>query len=158
VNDWLVESWPLSSDQVEGTRSKIGKVMRRIVFLLASLGLLIGPGLADAPQLPSTVKQLKGQEIAKFLDGKKFDLTIYDADAETTATSNWDWKSKQVYGDYVYKGTPGTFKNAWIVKGNTNCAEKSGKKWICQKIYVDGDTMYEVNAKGKIHAVSKLAK
>jgi len=83
---------------------------------------------------------------------------IYDADVETTATSNWDWESKQFYGEHVYKGTPGTFKKVCIVKGNTNCTENSGKKWICQKIYVDGDTMYELNAKGKIHAVSKLTK
>jgi hypothetical protein len=30
--------------------------MRRIIFFLVSLGLMIGPGLADAPQLPSTAK------------------------------------------------------------------------------------------------------
>jgi hypothetical protein len=66
---------------------------------------------------------------------------VYDADAETTATSNWDCKSKQFYGDYVYKGTPGTFKKVCILKGYTNGAEKSGKTWICQRIYVDSDTL-----------------
>lgn len=108
--------------------------------------------------MPPTAKQLSGKEIPKFLHGKKFSVVIYDADAPIEATANWDWNKKRVYGDFVYQGSKGSFDNAWIIKGNESCGEKSAKgALICQKIFIDGKVMYEVNRKGKVHAVSKPA-
>lgn len=127
-----------------------------MVFLVASV--LATPLLAEDASLPVSAKQLKAKEISTFLDGKRFNIVIYDADAPITASTRWDWKKKTVSGDFVYKGQSGHFENEWKIKGDTSCAEKDAKgKWICQKIYTDGDVMYEVNSKGSVHAISKPA-
>ena len=132
--------------------------MIRLAIAAFVSAALSTPVLAEEASVPASAKQLTGKEIPTFLDGKKFDIVIYDADAPITATTNWDWKKKKVSGDFVYKGKTGHFENDWKIKGDTSCAEKDPKgKWICQKVFVDGDVMYEVNAKGAVHAISKPA-
>ena len=128
----------------------------RIFATLAAL-LVVTPSLAQTPALPADAVQLKGAEIGAYLDGKQFATTIYDADALIVATVNWNLKKGLVFGTYEVNGTKGEFSNEWTQKGDTSCGERSAKgTLICQKVYVAGDTMYEVNKKGKIHAVSQL--
>jgi hypothetical protein len=110
----------------------------------------------QAQEVPRSAKQLMGDQIPEFLHGKKFNVKIVDADAPITATTNWNWNTKKVKGTFDYKGQKGNFENDWVVKDGTSCAEKTPEgKWVCQKIFVDGNTMYEVNAKGKLHAISE---
>jgi len=129
--------------------------MRTSILSGAAALLIVSSAFAQTPEVPPTAKQLKGNEIAKYLDGKTFALTVYDAGGDLTATIRWDWKAKKNSGNYVFNGKKGTFENDWTIKGDTNCGEKNSKgKWVCQKIFVDGSTMYEVTSKGKLHAVS----
>lgn len=112
---------------------------------------------AQTPALPADAVQLKGKDIGAYLDGKSFSTVIYDGDAIINATVNWDLQKGLVYGDYSVGDTKGKFENPWIIKGNTSCGEKNANgAWVCQKVFVSGSTMYEVNKAGQIHAVSKL--
>ena len=130
--------------------------MKRLYIAVLASALSLSSAYTQAEEMPKSAKQLTGDQIPEFLDGKKFDVKIVDADAPITATTNYNWNTKKIKGTFEYKGQKGEFENDWIVKGETSCGEKTPKgKWICQKIFIDGDTMYEVNAKGKLHAISK---
>lgn len=131
--------------------------MRLTPSVVFAATLIASTALAETPTLPADAVQLKGAEIGSYLDGKRFSVVIYDAEVSIKATINWDLARGLVYGDYVANGTKGKFENQWIIKGNTSCGEKTAKgTWVCQKIFVSGDTMYEVNKAGGVHAVSKL--
>ena len=131
--------------------------MQAALSTFLAFTLLAAPSFAQTPTLPGDAVQMKGSEIGAYLDGKRFATIIYDGEAQIDATVNWDLKKGIVYGDFNMNGTKGKFKNPWIVKGDTSCGEKTAKgAWVCQKVFVSGDTMYEVNKKGKLHAVSKL--
>ena len=129
----------------------------RLTFMSVLLAAMVaGSAQAESPKLPSTATQLSGEELSGWMDGKKFNVVIYDAEVPLTAKINWDLAGKRVYGTYVAGDAKGKFDNPWVIKGDTSCAEKaSDGKWICQRIFVDGEVMYEVNSNGKIHAVSK---
>jgi hypothetical protein len=130
--------------------------MRHLYIAVLASTLALISSSTQAQEMPKGAKQLTGDQITEFLNGKKFNVKIVDADAPIMATTNWNWKTKKVKGTFNYKGQKGKFENDWAIKNNTSCAEKTPEgKWICQKIFVDGDTMYEVNAKGKLHAISE---
>jgi len=131
--------------------------MRLTMSALVAAVTFAATASAQTPALPADAVQLKGGDIAAYLDGKRFAVAIYDADAPIKATVNWDLKNAIVFGDFEMNGTRGKFENPWIIKGNTSCGEKTAKgAWVCQEVYVSGSVMYEVNKKGQIHAVSKL--
>ena len=128
----------------------------RMCALLSALTIAFAVQ-AETPTLPADAVQLKGDDIAAYLDGKRFSTVIYDADAIINATVNWDFKRGVVYGHFSMGETKGKFENPWTIKGNTSCGERTAKgALVCQKIFVSGSTMYEVNKAGKIHAVSKI--
>lgn len=126
------------------------------------LPVLVGVVLAttaysETPSLPAEARQLSGSEIAEWLDGKSLAVEIFDAGVPIKATTNWDASGKRVSGTFVANGTKGKFDNEWIIKGDTSCTEKTAKgAWICQKIFILGDTMYEVTKKGQLHAISTV--
>ena len=119
--------------------------------------VLATPLMAEAPALPADAVQLKGKEIAAYLHGKRFSTTIYDGPELIKATVNWDFNANRVFGDFSVNGTKRKFDNPATVKGDTSCGEKSADgTWVCQRVFVKGNMMYEVNKAGQIHAVSKL--
>jgi hypothetical protein len=130
--------------------------MRFPLFIVVAALSALSPALAETPNLPADAVQLKGQEIGAYLDGKRFSTVIYDAEVLIEATVNWDLKKGIVFGDFKMNGEKGKFENEWVIKGNTSCGEKTAEgKWVCQKVYVGDGVMYEINKKGKLHAVSK---
>jgi hypothetical protein len=129
--------------------------MQRKPLILSICVLFAIPANAQTPSVPAEAKQLSGAEIGAWLDGKSLSVEIFDAGVPVTATTNWDLARQRVSGDFNANGTTGNFDNEWTIQGDTSCAEKSSDgAWICQKIFVLGDTMYEVTADGKLHAVS----
>ena len=131
--------------------------MRSTLFVALAVAFLAIPLMAEAPTLPADAAQLKGKAIAAYLHGKSFSTTIYDGPELIKATVNWDFNAGHVFGEYSRNGTKGTFDNPVTIKGDTSCGEKSADgKWVCQRVFVKGDMMYEVNKAGQIHAISKL--
>ncbi|SDL70647.1 hypothetical protein [Aliiruegeria lutimaris] len=126
------------------------------IFWLALLSSTAATS-AETPKLPKGAIQLDGAEIVQWLNGKTFrNVVIYDASVPITATTNWNSTKMRVSGTYVAGGNKGKFDNEWIINGDTSCTEKTADgKWICQKVFMLGDVMYEVNRKGKLHAISK---
>src|SRR4029078_4691735 len=98
--------------------------MRAEYWITVTSIWLASTAQAQEPKIPESAKQLKGDEITSFLDGKTFDVVVYDAGAPLTATTIWNWKQKKVTGTYDYNGQKGEINNDWKVKGATNCAEK----------------------------------
>lgn len=129
------------------------------VLAIATLFILGTPLalFADTPKLPKDAVPLTGAQIGEWLNGRKFtSVVIYDADVPIVATTKWNLAKKRVSGSYDANGNKGKFNNEWVIEGDTSCTEKTADgKWICQKVYVVGDVMYEVNSAGKVHAISK---
>lgn len=128
-------------------------------FVLAALASVALPAvaLAEAPAVPAEAKQLKGAEIGQWIDGKTFDVEVFDAKFPIVAESSWDLAKARVGGTYSSNGETGNFEREWKIKGNTSCSYSNAiSKWECYKIYVLGDTMYEVTRKGAVHAISKV--
>ena len=124
------------------------------IKLLACI-MLATAAQSETPTLPAEAKQLTGAEIGPWLDGKSLSVEIFDAGIPITATTNWDLASKRVSGNFLANGEQGTFDNEWIIKGDTSCTEKTAEGgWICQRIFVLDNTMFEITKKGKMHAVS----
>lgn len=131
--------------------------MKRLSIALLACVTIATAAHAEAPAVPAEAKQLKGDEIGAWLDGKSLSVEIFDAEVPIKATTNWDLAAKRVSGTFDANGQKGSFDNEWIIKGDTSCTEKTAAgKWICQKIFVLGDTMYEVTKKGAVHAVSTV--
>ena len=131
--------------------------MRNFMHTLFATLILATSANAQTPALPADAVQLKGAEIGAYLDGKTFSVVIHDAEVPIKATVNWDLKKAIVYGTFTANGTKDKFQNDWIIKGNTSCGEKTAKgALVCQKIFVSGNTMYEVNKAGQVYAVSTI--
>lgn len=130
----------------------------RMIALMPSF-LLIGTAqiaIADmspvAPEIPAQ-PPLKSDEIIKLLDGKSYQFKDYDQ--SVTGTTNWDYKSHTVSGDYDFAGIKkGTYTAQWTVKDDKSCTTDHFQGTVCQTVYAFGDGFMEVNAKGKVHAVS----
>lgn len=131
--------------------------MQPVRLALLVLAIFSTSVRAETPSLPADAKQLTGAEIGAWLDGKSLSVEIFDAEVPITATTNYDLAAGKVSGTFEANGEKGTFSNEWIIKGDTSCGERTANgALICQKIFVKGDTMYEVTKKGKLHAVSKV--
>lgn len=128
-------------------------------FAVVALAILSTPLalFAETPKLPKDAVQLSGAQIGEWLDGRKFgNVVIYDADVSIVAKTKWNFAKKRVSGSFDANGNKGKFNNEWVIEGDTSCTEKTADgKWICQKVFVVGDVMYEVNSAGKLHAVSQ---
>lgn len=123
-----------------------------LVFALTSTS-----AWAETPGVPADARQLTGAEIGAWLDGKSLSVEIFDAEVPIKATTNWDLAAGRVSGTFNANGKKGRFDNEWVIKDDTSCTEKTAKgAWICQKIFVKDDTMYEVTKKGVLHAISKV--
>ena len=131
--------------------------MKLTTTILFALVLGATAAQCETPTVPAEAKQLSGAEIGTWLDGKSLSVEIFDAGTPITATTNWDLAGQRVSGNFVANGEKGTFENEWIIKGDTSCAEKTAEgAWICQKVFVLDNMMYEVTKKGKLHAVSTV--
>lgn len=129
--------------------------MQRTTLTMLALLFLATAAQSETPAVPAEAKQLSGAEIGAWLDGKSLSVEIFDAGIPITATTNWDFAGQRVSGDFEANGEKGTFDNEWILEGDTSCTEKTADgAWICQSIFVLDNTMYEVNQKGELHAVS----
>ena len=123
------------------------------VFLVAGITRIAAADMpAVAPEIPSG-PPLKSDEIIKLLDGKSYQFKDYDQ--PVTGTTNWDYKSHTVSGDYDFAGIKkGTYTAQWTVQGDKSCTTDHFQGTVCQTVYAFGDGFMEVNAKGKVHAVS----
>ena len=129
--------------------------MKSISVALLACIVFATAAQSETPTVPAEAKQLTGVELGTWLDGKSLSVEIFDAGIPITATTNWDLANQRVSGDFTANGENGTFDNEWIIKGDTSCTEKTAEgAWICQKIFVLDNVMYEVTKKGKLHAVS----
>jgi hypothetical protein len=133
--------------------------MRSLLGAVAVLGIIssLSPNAhANDPKIPDGAKPLSGTEVVALLDGRTFKFTGYDQ--PIVGTTKWDAKSQTVSGDYVWAKTEkGTFTVKWFIDGDKNCIQEPDKDPVCQTVYATDNGFMEINAKGKVHAVSVLA-
>jgi hypothetical protein len=124
-----------------------------VAFLVVGIGDIAAADMSPVPPEIPTQPPLKTDEIIKLLDGKSYQFKDYDQ--LVTGTTNWDYKSHTVSGDYDFAGIKkGTYTAQWTVTGDKSCTTDHFQGTVCQTVYAFGDGFIEVNAKGKVHALS----
>jgi hypothetical protein len=107
-----------------------------------------------APTLPAAAKKATLAEFAAAANGKNVFITVYDMGKPIVAYGRWDMKKKRVTGEYIEAGAKkDKFMTKFTVKDDTICV---GKQQDCYSYHLDGNTFYEVNADGSLHAKSVI--
>lgn len=113
---------------------------------------------ASAATLPASAKKATMDEFKALADGKAVTVEIYDIGVPVTATLTWNWKKKQITGSALVNGKDKIkVKTKLSFKDDKACADDKGKP-NCHAIFIDGESFYEVNDDGSVHAMSTLKK
>lgn len=149
-------AWLPSGRNIAGAGPVTPGIVAMAAVIALSLPMLaIRPASADMSSDPVIPDQppLKNDQIIQLLDGKTYKFTDYDQ--SVTGTTHWDFKAHTVSGDYDFAGIKkGTYTAQWTVTGDKSCTTDHFQGTVCQTVYPYGTGFMEVNAKGKVHAVS----
>ncbi len=104
--------------------------------------------------MPPTAKKLSGKEISALYDGLTIHFNNFTINQPLTGTDTYDLKRRTHQGTYSIGGKSGTFSGSARVKGNQFCHREGDSKEHCAFVYVDGQTIYEANAKGVVESVN----
>lgn len=109
--------------------------------------------LTSNPQLPSGLKKINAVRLLELVKGKRIIAEIFDFSGPAIADVKWDLKKKKVTGKYIAGGKEGKANAKFVVKSDTLCFP-DGKKDNCYDYYETTDGYIEMNAEGKVHAIS----
>lgn len=123
--------------------------------IIAIVGSSAGAYAAKAPSLPPGAKKLSGKEIVALYDGSAVDFDNYTMVMSLAGTGRYDFKHKSIAGNFVMGDKKGKFTGSIRIKGDRFCYKVNAPKETCVSIYVDGDDIYEVNAKGIVTSKNK---
>jgi hypothetical protein len=108
----------------------------------------------DTLILPQTAKLLDKAGVMATYDGKKFAWSHPNTD-HVTGTANFDLKNGFANGTWKDGKDTGEWEARVTFKGDQYCYEARGKgkkkynKMVCNLVYLDGTTTYEVDPKTK---------
>lgn len=126
--------------------------MTRIAFIGILLASTVPVLAMDGPSLPPTAKKLTKDQFIALLDGKTFSYKSYNHDKLVTGKTKFDFKAMTYSGTYPSNGKAANYGPLPLsISGDTYCYDKT-----CDgsgAIYLDGTTIYEVNAAGKVGEV-----
>jgi len=123
--------------------------MRYVVSIGLLLAFLTPAYSLDGPTLPTTAKKLTKEEIVTLMDGKTFKYKSYNKAKLMTGETTFDFKKGVYSGTYAgkpYSPQPLSMNSSAYCYDKT-CPEGSGA------VYVDGNTIYEVNGAGAVGEV-----
>jgi hypothetical protein len=108
----------------------------------------------DTLMLPPTAKLLDKAGIMAAYDGKKYSWSHPNTD-KVTGTANFDLKNGMASGVWNDGKTSGEWEAKVTFKGDQYCFEARGKgkkkynKMVCNLVYLDSTTTYELDPKTK---------
>ncbi len=124
-------------------------------ILLATTALFASRATAkDKVVLPATAQLLDAAGVLATYDGKQFAWAHPNTD-KVTGTVMFDLKNGVMNGGWKAGKDTGEFEGKVTFKGDQYCFEARGKgqkkydKMVCNLVYLDGTTTYEVNPKTK---------
>jgi len=132
--------------------------MKRVLttsLLIAALTLPVLAAAPTPPTLPPTAKKLTGPEIVKLYDGATITWNNFTQKTEMAGTTTFDFKKGTQTGTWEGGGKKGTFTGKIRVKGDLWCYKIGNNKETCDSVYMDGQDIYEVNAKGVVDSQNK---
>ena len=109
----------------------------------------------EAPKVPASAKKLTGAEITLLYDNATIAFDNFTQKSSVTGTATFDLKKKTSKGTWESGGQSGNFTGAVQVKGDKWCYVNGNKKQVCDSVYMDGDDIYEVNAKGIVDSKNR---
>lgn len=119
-----------------------------------SMSLIQGAKAKDALMLSPNAKLLDKAGVMATYDGKQFAWSHPNTD-RVTGTANFDLKNGLASGTWTDGKKSGEWESKVTFKGDQYCYEARGKgqkkygKMVCNLVYLDGSTTYEVDPKTK---------
>lgn len=125
-----------------------------VLSLFLSTGLIESTKAKDTLMLPKTAKLLDKAGVMATYDGKKFSWSHPNTD-HLTGNVNFDLKKGYADGIWNDGKKSGEWEGKITFKGDQYCFETRGKgnkkynKMVCNLVYLDGTTTYELDPKTK---------
>lgn len=125
-----------------------------VLSLFLSTSLIESTKAKDTLMLPKTAKLLDKAGVMATYDGKQFAWSHPNTD-HVTGTANFDLKNGLANGAWNGGKASGEWESKITFKGDQYCYEARGKgkkkynKMVCNLVYLDGTTTYEVDPKTK---------
>lgn len=124
------------------------------IFLATTALLASGATAKDKLVLPATAQLLDAAGVMATYDGKQFAWAHPNTD-KVTGTAMFDLKNGMAQGTWKGGKGSGEWESKVTFKGDQYCFEARGKgqkkynKMVCNLVYLDGTTTYEVDPKTK---------
>ncbi len=129
--------------------------MNKYMYLLPLIWAVSSPVFAaDKVKIPKTAKVMTAAEIILAYDGKSYAWDHPNTD-KATGTVLFDFKKSYMSGKWKAGKDSGEWEGKITMKGDQYCYETRGKgqkkydKMVCNILYIDGTTIYEVHPKSK---------
>jgi len=125
-----------------------------VLSVFLSMSFIESAKAKDTLILPPTAKLLDKAGVMAAYDGKQYSWSHPNTD-KVTGTANFDLKSGLAHGTWKYAKNSGEWESKVTFKGDQYCYEARGKgqkkynKMVCNLVYLDGTTTFEVDPKTK---------
>lgn len=125
-----------------------------VLSVFLSMSFIESAKAKDTLMLPPTAKLLDKAGVMATHDGKKFSWSHTNTD-KVTGTADFDLKNGMASGIWNDGKTSGEWESKISFKGDQYCYEARGKgqkkynKMVCNLVYLDGTTTFEVDPKTK---------
>jgi Protein of unknown function (DUF995) len=129
-------------------------MLRFIVFAAFAISIITPVAAADKVKVPATAKAMTATDIIATYDGKSYAWAHPNTD-KATGTVLFDFKKSYMSGTWKAGKDSGEWEGKITMKGDQYCYETRGKgkkkydKMVCNILFIDGTTVYEVNPKSK---------
>jgi len=110
---------------------------------------------AEAPALPSSAKKLSADQIVKLYDGNTFAYTSYTRFGVATGSVTYDLANNASHGTYELGWHRGRINGRIHMDGDRFCYKVGIDREHCDNIYVDGETVYDVDPDGTVQSVNR---
>jgi hypothetical protein len=130
--------------------------MRRTACAILAVSAATTSALAEqAPQLPASAKKLTATEIVELYDGQTYSYTSYTRFGVATGIVTYDLRNNKSHGTYKLGWHHGAIDGRIRMDGDRFCYKVGIDREHCDFVYVDGDSVYDVDPDGAVRSVNK---
>lgn len=129
--------------------------MIRFICAATALMLAVSPVLAaKAPRLPPTARKLDANEVVALYDRKSLSFRNFTGKRIVTGTFTVNFARKSASGSFNDGKSSGYWTGKVRMSGSRFCRKIGKSREGCVALYVDGASIYEVNASGVVESLN----
>lgn len=109
----------------------------------------------EPPALPPTAAKLFKTQIIALYDGRTYKYRNYTKALLLTGVVKYDFTEKTVRGTYNIGEDSGRFRGSIRMRGDRFCYTLAADPEVCVSVYIDDNTVYEVNNRLIVTSVNR---